>query len=100
MKGFHPRQTEANRLFCTKRTCSAPKSYTALQQPVYTYAVGPCYLATYLVALQTAGLGAVRTEVWVLQSVATDVALEEFVQALLRGEKDIRKRRAIDHYYM
>ena len=53
--------------------------------------------AAYLVALQTARLGAVRTEVRVLQSLATDVALEEFVQALLRGEKDTQEKGYIPH---
>lgn len=46
----------------------------------------------YLVALQTARFGAVRTKVRVLESLVADVALEEFVQALLQGEKDTTEK--------
>lgn len=52
-----------------------------------THTTWTCTLgSTHLVTLQTAGDGAVGTEVRVLKGFAADVALEEFVQALLRGE--------------
>lgn len=41
-----------------------------------------------------------RTEVRVLQSLATDVALEEIVQALLRGENDTQEKGYSPHVHV